>query len=126
MTTYFWVALGGAVGASARYAVGVQTLRMFGPGFPWGTLGVNIVGSFLMGVLVELMALKFNVSQEIRAFLTIGVLGGFTTFSAFSLETVLMIERNDYVSVAIYIFASVVLSIMALFAALWGVRAVLI
>ena len=125
MMTYLWVALGGAIGASARYGVGVQAGKWLGLGFPWGTLTVNIVGSFAMGVLIELMALKFSVSQDIRAFLTVGILGGFTTFSAFSLDFAVLVERKEMMLAALYAAGSVGLSIAALFAGLWLMRAVL-
>ena len=77
-----WVALGGAIGSAARYGVNVWSGRLLGAEFPWHTFLVNVIGCFAMGVLVELMALKLNVGSETRAFLTTGILGGFTTFSA--------------------------------------------
>ena len=125
MNTLFAVALGGAVGASGRYLFGMQMLRLMGPVFPWGTLGVNIIGSLIMGVLAESFALRFNVSAEMRSFLMTGVLGGFTTFSAFSLDAGVMIERNDFALAGLYIAASVVGSIAALFLGLYAVRTVL-
>lgn len=125
MMTYLWVALGGAIGASARYGVGVQATKWLGLGFPWGTLTVNIVGSFLMGALIELMALKLSVSQDMRAFLTVGILGGFTTFSAFSLDFAVLVERKEMMLAGLYAAGSVGLSIAALFAGLWLMRAVL-
>ena len=123
MNGFLLVALGGAIGASGRHLVGIATLRAFGPGFPWGTLTVNIVGSFLMGVLIELMALKLNISNEMRLFLATGILGGFTTFSAFSLDMALMIERKQVLSAGLYAGASVGLSVAALFAGLAVIRA---
>jgi len=125
MTTVFWVALGGAIGASARYAVGIGAVRLMGHGFPWGTLAVNVVGALAMGILVELLALKLSGSQSLRAFLAVGVLGGFTTFSAFSLEVVLMIERKALVLAAAYAGVSVVASVAALFLGLWIARSAL-
>ncbi len=125
MNTLFAVALGGAVGASGRYLFGLQAMRLLGIGFPWGTLGVNIIGSFIMGLLAESLALRFNVSAEMRSFLMTGVLGGFTTFSAFSLDAGVMIERNDFALAGLYIAASVVGSIAALFLGLYAVRTVL-
>ncbi|AWZ00929.1 MAG: fluoride efflux transporter CrcB [Parvibaculaceae bacterium] len=119
------VALGGAVGATGRYLFATQTLRYFGPGFPWGTLGVNIIGSFLMGVIVESLALRFQVSPEVRAFLVTGVLGGFTTFSAFSLDISLLLERKDVGVAAFYAFGSLGGAVLALFFGIWLTRVVL-
>jgi len=119
------VALGGAIGASGRHLVGMATLRYFGPAFPWGTLAVNVIGSFAMGVMVELLATKFNASNDIRLFLATGLLGGFTTFSAFSLDVGLMLERKELLNAGLYASASVVASIAALFAGLALVKAVL-
>ena len=125
MMMVLWVAFGGAIGAAARYLVGVQALRMFGLDFPWGTMIVNIVGSFAMGVIVSLFALKLQASQEVRAFLTTGVLGGFTTFSAFSLDFAVLAERKALAAAGFYVIGSVGLSLMALFAGLWIARAAL-
>ena len=125
MNSLFAVAIGGAVGASGRYLFNLQMMRLLGPNFPWGTLGVNIIGSFVMGVLAGSFALRFNVSGEMRSFLMTGVLGGFTTFSAFSLDAGNMIERNDFGMAGLYIGASVVGSIAALFLGLYAVRTVL-
>ncbi len=115
-------ALGGAIGASGRYLVGIAALRIFGSGLPWGTLIVNVVGALMMGILIELLALKFSASEELRIFLATGVLGGFTTFSAFSLEVALMLERNEWHFAGMYVLASVVLTIAALFMGLYIVR----
>ena len=112
------VALGGAIGASLRHLIGVATLRIFGPGFPWGTITVNVVGSFVMGVIVELIARKFSASLEWRLFLMTGMLGGFTTFSSFSLDAAFLWERGQSVVAVGYVMSSVVLSIAALFAGL--------
>lgn len=116
------VAFGGAIGASGRYLVGIAALRIFGLGFPWGTLIVNIVGALLMGLLIEALALKYSGSIELRTFLATGVLGGFTTFSAFSLEVALMLERGQWQSASAYILASVVFTIAALFVGLYLAR----
>ncbi|MDO9430109.1 MAG: fluoride efflux transporter CrcB [Phenylobacterium sp.] len=110
------VAIGGAVGATARYALGVQTLRMWGSAWPYGTFLANILGGLLMGVLVGYLAYRGGADQErLRVLLGVGVLGGFTTFSAFSLETALMIERRTYGQAFGYSLASVLLSVTALF-----------
>jgi CrcB protein len=116
------VALGGAIGASLRHIVNLVALRLFGPNFPWGTITVNVVGSFAMGVFIELMARRFNVSNELRLFVTTGILGGFTTFSAFSLDFAMLWERGSMAPALGYAAASVVVSILALFMGLWLVR----
>jgi len=85
---------------------------------------VNVTGGFIMGVIVELSALRLQLSPEVRAFLTVGILGGYTTFSTFSLDSALLIQRGEYASAAAYIIGSTVLSIVALFSGLWLVRAV--
>jgi fluoride exporter len=123
--TILWVAFGGALGSAARYSVNIWSGRTLGTAFPWHTLSVNIIGCFVMGLLVELMALRLNVSNEARAFLTTGVLGGFTTFSAFSLDFALLVERKAYGTAGAYAVSSVGLSLMAVFAGLYLVRAVL-
>ena len=125
MNHFLVVALGGAIGAAGRHLVGMTALRLFGPHFPWGTFTVNIVGSFLMGVLIETLALKGNVGQEVRLFLATGVLGGFTTFSAFSLDVVLLFDRKGFGLAALYVGASVVLALLALFAGLRLMRVIL-
>lgn len=118
--TALQVALGGAIGATARYLVGVATRTLFGIGFPWGTLTVNILGSALMGVLVVAIARKGG--QHLAPFLMIGVLGGFTTFSSFSLDVVTLYERGEVLTSAGYALASVVLSVVALFAGMAAAR----
>ena len=116
------IAFGGAVGSLARYAVASMVQSAAWPGFPWGIFVVNITGGFVMGVIVELGALKLNYTPELRAFLTVGILGGYTTFSTFSLDSVLLIERGQYASAAAYMAGSAILSVVALFAGLWIVR----
>jgi fluoride exporter len=118
------VALGGGIGAALRHLTGLAALRLFGPSFPWGTFAVNILGSFLMGLLVELLARRFGASAEMRLFLATGILGGYTTFSAFSLDTIVLWERGALLLAAGYVVASVVLSIGALLAGLTLARAV--
>ncbi|MBA8798939.1 CrcB protein [Agrobacterium sp. RC10-4-1] len=111
------VAAGGAIGSVFRYLVGVWSVRLAGVNFPWGTLTVNVVGSFLIGLLVELVARRLNASMEMRLFLVTGVLGGFTTFSSFSLDAVSLYERALGLS-AVYVLASLSVSIAAVFAGL--------
>lgn len=126
MQTLFLVAAGGATGAVARYLLGVQTMRALGNGWPYGTFAANVLGGFLMGVLAGVLALRGGADPEKwRVLLGVGVLGGFTTFSAYSLETVLMIERRAYGQAALYSAGSAVLSILALFAGLMLMRRVL-
>jgi CrcB protein len=105
-----------------RHLVGLAALRLTGPAFPWGTLTVNIVGSFAMGVLIELLARRFDASPELRLFVATGILGGFTTFSAFSLDVAVLWERGAHAAAAGYVAASVVGAIAALFAGLTIVR----
>ena len=123
MPVVFWVAIGGGLGASARYGVNVLFGKLFGTAFPWHTLFENVLGCFIMGVLTELMALKLHVSQEVRALLTTGVLGGFTTFSAFSLDFALLMEKKATVHAFAYAAASVLVSLFAVFAGLYLIRA---
>lgn len=123
-STILAVGAGGAIGAIARHFVAGSVMRVLGAGFPYGTLAVNILGAFVMGALVEAFALRLSLSQTAQAFLTVGVLGGFTTFSAFSLEVALLIERHEWGPAFIYATASVILSVLALFAGLATVRAV--
>lgn len=112
--TLLQVALGGAVGASARYLVNVATMRLIGPGFPWATVTVNVVGSFLMGALVVVLAHRD--ATRLAPFLMTGVLGGFTTFSAFSLDALTLWERGQTGLASAYVLGSVVLSLGAIVA----------
>lgn len=110
------VALGGGAGAVARYLVGIQALKRLGMAWPYGTLSVNVIGGLLMGVLAGWLAYRGGADQERwRVLLGVGVLGGFTTFSAFSLETALMIQKRAYGQAFSYAGASVLLSVAALF-----------
>ena len=119
------VAAGGALGASLRYLWGVLAYRLTGPtDFPMAIMGANILGSFLMGAFVVLAAQRGL--THLSPFIMTGLLGGFTTFSAFSLETVTLIERGDIGPAALYMVLSVVLSVLGLMAGLWVMRGVLI
>lgn len=124
MTMFLYAALGGAIGAAARYGVNITAPKLVGHGFPWGTMIVNVAGSFIMGLLIAIMALAWNTSQEMRVFLTTGILGGFTTFSAFSLDFATLYERKDYALAFGYAGGSVVLSLLAVFAGLYLARTV--
>jgi CrcB protein len=123
MGTVISIAAGGAIGALGRYALSSQITHLLGPGFPWGILIVNVLGCFAMGVIAELSALSLNLSPEMRAFLTTGLLGGFTTFSAFALDTALLTERGDMMNTMLYVGGSVGGSVAALFMGLALVRA---
>jgi fluoride exporter len=116
------VFLGGGVGAALRHGINILVARYAGTGFPYGTLSINVVGSLAMGLIAEYFALKAGLPQRMRLFLTTGILGGFTTFSAFSLEVALLYERGQIAGAAIYIIASVVLAVGALFLGLAIVR----
>ncbi len=118
------VAAGGAIGAASRYVVSVLATRAFGIEFPWGTVIVNVLGSFLMGALITFLALKWSTSQEMRAFLTTGVLGGFTTLSAFCLDFATLYERKHPVVAAVYALGTVGLSLIGIFAGMALMRAV--
>lgn len=118
------VALGGAIGSVARYLVGIGSGKLFGFAFPWGTLIINIVGSFLMGAFVESFALRWDLPQVARVFLTVGICGGFTTFSTFSLDSYLLMDRGQLWPAFAYMAGSVILSIAGLFAGLQLIRAV--
>ena len=117
------VALGGAIGASLRYMTGIGVVRMLGhTGFPVGIILVNVLGSLLMGVFV--VAAAHRGLTHLSPFVMTGLLGGFTTFSAFSLEAVTLYERGDVAQAALYVVLSVTLSIAGLFIGLWMARAV--
>lgn len=118
------VALGGAIGASLRHVVSQLTLRLVGPNFPWGTMAINIVGSFAMGLFIGWLARRTGTSNELRLFVATGILGGFTTFSAFSLDFVTLWDRGATVSAFGYAFASVICAILALFCGLWLARSI--
>ena len=114
MNGILYVALGGALGASARHLLGMATLKAFGPDYPYGTMAANVIGGFLMGILAGWLALKVSGGTNLRLFLGVGLLGGFTTFSAFSLDAVLMYEKKAYVALLSYVGGSVILSVGAL------------
>jgi CrcB protein len=120
---FLLVMIGGAVGSAGRYAVGKLTLDTLGPNYPWGTLAVNLIGGFVMGLLAGLLA-RTGGSEHSRLLIGVGLLGGFTTFSAFSLDAALMIERGQWGVAIAYALVSVVGSVIALFGGLYLVRAV--
>jgi CrcB protein len=125
MIQVFLVAVGGAIGSVARYFTAQLALRLFGPNFPWGTLAVNVVGSLAIGIFAELIARRFSPTLEWRLFIITGFLGGFTTFSAFSLDVTTLFERGDLLLAATYVITSLLVSLFAVFAGLAMMRALL-
>ena len=121
MGTVLAVGVGGGLGALARYYI-AGWVQPAGAAFNWGIFVVNITGGLLMGMIVEASALKLNLSPELRSFLTVGILGGYTTFSTFSLDSALLLQKGQYGLAAAYVTGSVILSILALFAGLWIAR----
>ena len=119
---YLIVFLGGGVGAALRHGINLAAARSLGTAFPYGTLIINVTGSLVMGLIAGYFALKGDASQHWRLFLTTGILGGYTTFSAFSLDAALLYERGEVGLSALYVVASVVVSIAGLFAGLAIVR----
>ena len=122
---YLIVFLGAGIGGMLRHGANVLAARLLGFGFPYGTLFVNIAGGLLMGVLAELLLLKGIGNQPLRLFLTTGVLGGFTTFSAFSLDAAVMWQRGDYTLLVSYAVGSVLFSISALFFGMAATKALI-
>ena|SRR5215475_5089316 len=118
------VAVGGAIGSVARYLVGIGAGRAFGGLLPWGTLIINVSGSALIGAFISLFAFRWSLPESARAFLTVGICGGYTTFSTFSLDAYYLIARGETVAAAIYMIASVILSVGALIGAMHLVRAI--
>lgn len=116
------VFLGGGIGAALRHGVNLASARLLGTAFPYHTLIINVTGSLVMGLIAAHFALKGDASQSWRLFLTTGILGGYTTFSAFSLDAALLYERGELGLAALYVLASVALSIGGLFAGLALVR----
>lgn len=114
MPNLLLVMLGGAFGSAARYLTGRLTLAWFGPGYPWGTLAVNLIGGFLMGVLVGGIMRVGHGGEHLWPLLGVGVLGGFTTFSSFSLDTITMLQRGEWLAALGYVLVSVIVSIVAL------------
>jgi CrcB protein len=119
---FLFVFLGGGFGAAIRHGVNLVVARMLGTAFPYSTMLINITGSFAMGTIIAYFAFRGDLSQHWRLFLTTGILGGYTTFSAFSLDTALLYERGQMGMAALYVIASVAISIAGLFAGLALVR----
>jgi len=112
---YLIVFLGAGIGGALRHGVNIAASRMFGFGFPYGTLIVNVAGSFIMGLLAGFFAYRAGIPQHVRLFLTTGILGGFTTFSTFSLDAAVLIERHSFGAAAGYVVGSVAAGLAALF-----------
>ncbi len=125
MKLFLLASLGGAVGAGARYLVNVACAQCMAPGFPWATFIVNVVGSFLMGVVVAASVPYLGGSAAWRTFLATGILGGFTTFSAFSFDAMTLLEKQQFNLLAIYVVGSVAVSVLALGAGAGVVRVAL-
>ena len=119
------IAAGGAIGAVSRHILNNGAALLWGTAFPWGIFIANILGSFLMGCLISYFALMNDPSHTLKAFLTVGILGAFTTFSTFSLDAVSLIEKGAFLSAMIYILGSVTLAIIGLFAGMSIIRALL-
>lgn len=115
-TTWIAIGLGGALGAMARHGVSLVALRLLGPNFPWGTLSVNVAGGFAMGAFIAWLSARAPQTGLLRSFIAVGLLGGFTTFSAFALEAVTLWRDRSAGVAALYVGASVALSIGALLA----------
>ena len=122
MAGFAIVFLGGGLGAAIRHGCNIAGFKLLGPAFPYATMFINVSGSLIMGLAAAWLAFKGDASQHWRLFLTTGVLGGYTTFSAFSLDAALLYERGQLGLAAVYVIGSVVLSIAGLFAGLWLVR----
>ncbi len=120
--SYILVFVGGGLGATLRHLINLTCARCMPPGFPWGTFIINVTGSTLMGLIAGYLAFKGEASQPWRLFLMTGVLGGYTTFSAYSLDAALLYERGELLLAALYVAGSVVLSIAGLFAGLALIR----
>lgn len=124
MKTVLAIAAGGALGAVGRHYLAHYVNALIGHGFPWGILVCNVLGSFVMGLLVEAAALFWSPSPELRAFLAVGVLGAFTTFSTFSLDIVVLMQRGDMLKAGLYVGASVLCGVVGLFAGMAIIKAV--
>ena len=120
-----YIAVGGALGAVGRYLFTVLISQWLNSGFPYGTIFVNIVGSFALGCLLSALALEWSPSHEVRSFVQVGILGTFTTFSAFSMDAYNQIIRGDYITAAVYVVVSVIAGIIALIIGVALVRQIL-
>jgi len=122
MSTVLAIAAGGAVGAVARHLLTIQVGHLLGLGFPYGTMIINIAGSMMLGALIEGLALFWSVGTEFRAFLVVGILGSFTTFSTFSLDVMVLINRGEFLPASLYVLASVGFALVAFAGGMAAVR----
>ena len=118
MNLVLFIAVGGAIGAVGRYSVMTAVSHLFGAGYPYGTIMVNLIGSFVLGGLVESLKYFSVISNELQIFLIVGILGSFTTFSTFSMDVVVLMQRNEMFAAGLYILGSIVVSIGGLFLAM--------
>ena len=125
MIGYVVVFVGAGIGGMVRHFMNIWVARLAGTHFPMHTFAINVTGSLVMGMVASWFALKGGATGHLRLFLATGVLGGYTTFSAFSLDAILLWERHDYLLAAYYVGGSVVLSLLGLMAGLWIVRTAL-
>jgi len=123
MHQYLLVFIGGGLGAALRHFVNGASARLVGADWPLGTLFINVTGSLLMGVVAALFAARLSLPPPLRLFVATGILGGYTTFSTFSLETALLLERGQSGAALLYVAGSVLLGVAGLFAGMWLVRA---
>ena len=119
------VAIGGAIGAIARFQLSQSFIKSFSGDFIYNIMVANIIGCFLMGVCYEFMNLKINIGLEWRAFFMVGVLGAFTTFSSFALDVFILVERGNFLNASIYILSSVIFSIFGLFVGIYIIRSII-
>ena len=126
MKVVIFIAIGGMFGALSRYYLGQQVIKYFGYYFPLQTIIINVIGSFLIGLIFEISRTKFSLNEELRLLIMVGFLGSFTTFSAFTLDFFLLIEREEILLSFMYIVVSVMISILAMWLAIWFVRSVII
>ena len=119
------VGAGGAIGSIARYLLAGQIGSLLGGHFPWGTLAVNVIGCTAMGILVEVLAFVWSPGPEVRAFIAVGVLGGFTPFSSFTLDIGFLVGRGAFFPAVLYLAGSVALSVVGFFAGQYSMRALL-
>ena len=125
MTGYLVVFVGAGIGGAARHGMNIWVAKLMGTSFPWHTLVINILGSLAMGLVAGFFVQRGDATGHLRLFLATGVLGGFTTFSAFSLDAILLWERHEYLMASLYVGGSAVGALTGLVLGLWAMRAAL-